>query len=280
MESKQYYLEQYNTLILFRQNNILQKLSPGSVELHHIIPKSMGGTNDAKNLVYLTVQEHVKAHFLLWKIYDNGKMAQAYWLMVNSHGQQLSSMEVEELRKKQAEEASKRKLTEEQKHRCSVIAKERFKNKMNHPMFGKPRPQKTKDKISLANSNPSEETRKRMSNSQRKRFQDKRNHPMFGRKLSNDTRKRISDVQKKRCQTEQGRKHIMDMTLNRPPISDETRVKIGLQSKNPSSRLKRLMTIHPNIDFSEFDIISYMGLSKRHERVSFLNKYMNVHEIN
>lgn len=36
-------------------------------ERHHIIPKSMGGSNDKTNLVYLTAREHLVCHMLLTK---------------------------------------------------------------------------------------------------------------------------------------------------------------------------------------------------------------------
>ena len=37
-------------------------------ELHHIIPKSLGGTEETTNKVYLTAKEHIVAHHLLCKI--------------------------------------------------------------------------------------------------------------------------------------------------------------------------------------------------------------------
>lgn len=42
-----------------------------SIHEHHIIPKHSGGDDSEKNLTYLTVREHIIAHFLLWKIYKN-----------------------------------------------------------------------------------------------------------------------------------------------------------------------------------------------------------------
>lgn len=38
---------------------------------HHIVPRHMCGTDDESNLTYLSVREHIIAHFLLWKIYRN-----------------------------------------------------------------------------------------------------------------------------------------------------------------------------------------------------------------
>jgi hypothetical protein len=43
----------------------------GYVEEHHILPKSMGGSNGAENLVRLTPEEHFLAHLLLVKIHPH-----------------------------------------------------------------------------------------------------------------------------------------------------------------------------------------------------------------
>jgi len=53
----------------------------GMLERHHILPKSLGGTNDKSNLVYLIPREHFIAHLLLTKIYtgkDKAKMVFAF----------------------------------------------------------------------------------------------------------------------------------------------------------------------------------------------------------
>lgn len=42
----------------------------GYVESHHIIPESLGGDNSVGNKVWLTAEEHVKAHILLTKMVD------------------------------------------------------------------------------------------------------------------------------------------------------------------------------------------------------------------
>lgn len=54
-------------------NSIIQKAKNrtnnfGYIEKHHIIPKSLGGTNDLDNLVKLTAKEHFICHLLLTKI--------------------------------------------------------------------------------------------------------------------------------------------------------------------------------------------------------------------
>jgi hypothetical protein len=41
----------------------------GYFELHHIVPKCMGGSDEKNNLVMFTGREHFIAHMLLWKAY-------------------------------------------------------------------------------------------------------------------------------------------------------------------------------------------------------------------
>ena len=42
-------------------------------EIHHIIPRCLGGTDDEDNLVKLSIKQHCFAHKLLVKIYPNNK---------------------------------------------------------------------------------------------------------------------------------------------------------------------------------------------------------------
>lgn len=65
------YLKIYNSLIYKRQNIELLDKTQCYCEKHHILPKSLGGSNDSKNLVNLTLREHYIAHLLLFKIYKN-----------------------------------------------------------------------------------------------------------------------------------------------------------------------------------------------------------------
>lgn len=69
------YKKHYDNLILTRKNRPLD--ANKLYERHHIIMKSMGGSNNDDNLVYLTPREHFVAHLLLWKIYRNNKTAYA-----------------------------------------------------------------------------------------------------------------------------------------------------------------------------------------------------------
>ncbi|MAF25820.1 hypothetical protein CL634_09645 [bacterium] len=53
----------------------------GYTENHHIVPRSMGGSDDKDNMVRLTAREHFIAHWLLWKIHRNKSMGFAFGCM-------------------------------------------------------------------------------------------------------------------------------------------------------------------------------------------------------
>lgn len=62
----------YEELITFAKGQFRIKGSDQSYwELHHILPKSMGGTDDVSNLVLLSLAEHAEAHYLLALKYEN-----------------------------------------------------------------------------------------------------------------------------------------------------------------------------------------------------------------
>lgn len=67
----------YENFINKRKNNTKSK----GTQSHHILPRSMGGSNDLENLVNLTVREHYHAHLLLWKIHRNREMSCAINMM-------------------------------------------------------------------------------------------------------------------------------------------------------------------------------------------------------
>lgn len=73
------YRKHYDKLIETRKNRVID----GDVyyEKHHIVMKSMGGSNESENLVMLTAREHFLAHWLLWRIYRNRKSSYAFFSM-------------------------------------------------------------------------------------------------------------------------------------------------------------------------------------------------------
>lgn len=64
------YNKHYTQLISkCKQRDWSRKTSNQYVEQHHIIPRSLGGSDNHNNLVFLTAREHYIAHLLLAKIY-------------------------------------------------------------------------------------------------------------------------------------------------------------------------------------------------------------------
>ena len=77
------YKQIYNSIIKNRIANVYD----GYTENHHILPKSLGGSDDKTNLVRLNAREHFICHLLLTKIYDYNtpsgkKMVRAFMMMI------------------------------------------------------------------------------------------------------------------------------------------------------------------------------------------------------
>ena len=75
------YTDWYNSIIAEARDRVNQS---DYTELHHIVPKSLGGSNDASNLVKLTAREHFICHILLTKMTigdSKRRMINAAWGM-------------------------------------------------------------------------------------------------------------------------------------------------------------------------------------------------------
>lgn len=88
----------------------LPSKGPKGFNRHHIVPRSMGGTNEPSNLVDLTHREHFIIHWLLKRIHG-GKMATAFWLMCqknNPTGHRPTSSQYEWARRSHSNRVSER----------------------------------------------------------------------------------------------------------------------------------------------------------------------------
>ena len=103
----------------------LRQSIDGYKERHHIIPKSLGGSNDPLNLVDLTAREHFVAHFLLAKLHG-GNQWSSIKRMRGNDGFYVNSRLYEIARKEISEETGKRfkgiPKTEEQRAKMSAAA--------------------------------------------------------------------------------------------------------------------------------------------------------------
>jgi len=115
----------------------------GRVEKHHIVPRSMGGSNKKDNLVPLSPRWHFIAHWLLWKVYKNSKMANAFWTMACCNGEKINSKTYEIVRSAatKAIAESKRGKTTSDRQKAIVSAL----------MSGRVVSEETRKKISEAN---------------------------------------------------------------------------------------------------------------------------------
>jgi hypothetical protein len=107
------YTKWYNQIIDRARNRIIEEYT----ERHHVLPRSLGGTDDASNLVDLTAREHFVCHWLLTKMYTGeakSKMINAIWMMQskneyqNRYQTRITSRVYESLRKDYAKYISER----------------------------------------------------------------------------------------------------------------------------------------------------------------------------
>jgi len=156
----------------------------GYKERHHIIPRSLGGSDKRDNIVALTARQHFIAHLLLSKMCDNPEhkksMSYALWNMVNrDSGRRTTSYQYDRLRKNHAEFLSESLKGEanpmygkhhslDHRQKISATSKghkkpESHKQKLSklmtgkgNPMYGKPQSEekKTQQREMLKNWNP------------------------------------------------------------------------------------------------------------------------------
>tara|TARA_R110001592_G_scaffold6022_2_gene32637 strand:- start:155 stop:826 length:672 start_codon:yes stop_codon:yes gene_type:complete len=181
---------EYDNLIKFAQEQKREKGLDVYYEKHHIIPRSIGGTNKKDNLVLLTAQEHYKAHELLALANpDNNSLLYAWNMMScrTGSGQAYAIL----------------------KERHSKIMSERFKGKklprtqrdnISKGNMGKVCSEGTKQKISLAQKGvpKSEEMKRKISNGFSKEMREQIGASRRGVKFSSKHLKNLSDALKGR----------------------------------------------------------------------------------
>lgn len=143
-----------NNQVLLRLKNKKNKIQ--YYEIHHIIPRCMGGEGKRgeigkhPNLVILTAKEHYICHRLLCKIYpDNGKLKHAIWCMVSigkDNRYKVSSRIYEKLRTEWVKFQRNKYVSDESRKRISDAMKKRPKGYRIY----KPASDELRKKLSLA----------------------------------------------------------------------------------------------------------------------------------
>jgi 5-methylcytosine-specific restriction endonuclease McrA len=135
------YFKIYDNLIERAKNRVLE----GYCEMHHIIPKCMGGSDEKTNIVAITPEEHYIAHQLLVKMYpDNIKLVYAANMMCvisEDHGGHRNNKLYGWLRKRMSNVKLGSKLSDE------------VKIKIGNSRRGQPHKQEAKDKMKDAIAN-------------------------------------------------------------------------------------------------------------------------------
>jgi hypothetical protein len=102
------YTKWYKNIVAHAQLEVNTR--SGYLERHHIIPKSIGGSNDAENLVYLTPKEHYICHLLLTKMVTSEfkhKMWYAHYMMMRGKNRYRPSARMYDLAKRNLSAANK-----------------------------------------------------------------------------------------------------------------------------------------------------------------------------
>jgi hypothetical protein len=94
-------------------------------EVHHILPRCLGGTNNDENLVKLTAEEHYLAHQLLVKIYpeESGLIKAAIAMSVNPFGYRNNNKSFAWLRKRHSESMKGRVVSDQARLNMSKAQK-------------------------------------------------------------------------------------------------------------------------------------------------------------
>lgn len=197
----------------------------GYTENHHIIPRSLGGSNDADNLVKLSAREHFLAHRLLCKMTtskDKGKMYYAFNMMQLSNNNQN--------RYKKLTSASYAILKEELSKYISLSRKGKKTGPQTKPR--KPRPP------------ISDETRRKMSEQRKRLWQSKeyRNNNTRGSYThTEETKQKISESRKGKP-TCLGRKWTEEQKSARSILSKKLMAAPEMRQKISNSKKKTIST--------------------------------------
>lgn len=120
------YYRVYGSIISRARASVNRQVERG--EKHHILPRSMGGSNDRENLVLLTPREHFICHLLLTKCTTGAakfKMAAAMNLMIGNVNKRLGRVHVTNSRYDASRFYDLAPFSEEHRRKLSEAAKSR-----------------------------------------------------------------------------------------------------------------------------------------------------------
>lgn len=128
----------YNTLVEKAKVRGLDKSQhEGYHEIHHIIPRCLGGSDEKDNLVMFTGREHFIAHMLLWKAYpEEASLMRAAMLMSSFWRDSFGGVGVR----------TSSRLYEVLREEYSVAVSQQVSGE-NNPFYGKTHTEETRQKL-------------------------------------------------------------------------------------------------------------------------------------
>lgn len=206
------YKKIYDSIISKAKSDNRKKFNGVYYELHHIIPKCIGGDNYKENKVLLTAKEHYMCHKLLCIIYEgNKKLIIAFQSMINTHKKRrklkLTSREYADIRILHSNSVKgqnnpnynkKASLETKKKQRDKKIGKkqspEHIKSRTSK-QIGRKRSIdaiiKTAKKNTGRKMTEQQNERNRLVN--KIRLSNKENHPMYNKKHKDSSKKIMSE---------------------------------------------------------------------------------------
>ena len=196
---------------IYEENESFTKKVVKERNLHHKFPRSFSKKegvdvdNDEDNLVSLSLADHFRVHYYLWKCAKKGyrgMMAKAFVFMRKKAVVYATDETIEQIARdyenamREAAEAS------------SKANKGKHLGKDN-PFYGKHHTEETRKKLSEINKGKklTDDTRKKISEAEKgKRTGEK--HPMYGKKHSTETRRKLSEANKGKKLSEETKKKL------------------------------------------------------------------------
>lgn len=208
----------------------------GYCEVHHILPRSLGGDNSKSNLISLTGSQHYYAHYWLMCMFERGSrewrsMSYAFNMMNlgNVHQVRPDNAILYEIGKSNAALATSRKnkgrsLSEDH---CIALSK---------ALTGKKHSEERRLKNSLVHRGVKQSQERRIAQSARMKGIKKEGLTMTGKTHSSDTRIKMSKSAEKFLYTISNDQKVIFETTNLKKFCEENKLGRGRISKGLKSK--------------------------------------------
>lgn len=188
---------------IYEENESFPKKVVKERNLHHKFPRSFSKKdgaeidNDEDNLVSLSLADHFRVHYYLWKCSKKGyrgMMAKAFIFMRKKAVAYTTDETIEQLAK-DYENAMKEAAEQHSKAMKGKHHSEETRKKISETEKGKPKSEETRNKMREAKKGKkfSEEHKKKISEGNKGKLAGE-NNPMYGKRHSDEAKKKISEA--------------------------------------------------------------------------------------